>query len=273
MAEAFKQSDIEILVATMNRQSLDFLEPMFPFGHFYNYNLLVVNQTDESALLTSPYPTVRVINAFEKGLAKSRNLALQNAEGALCVITDDDIVFKPTFADAVCNAFNLNPDATLITFRILNVVGQLYKKYPNSRQVTTTPLQRLGIMSVEMVVNLKKIKESGILFNENFGLGTQFTMGEEAVFTHELHEKNSTIVMEPAVIARHCGTDTHARVSVKQKYYVQGALFTAIFKNKYFIWVLLKLLYELKSGKVLFWQVPKAVKAALKGRKEFNTIT
>ena len=272
MAEAFKQSDIEILVATMNRQSLDFLEPMFPFAHYSGYDILVVNQTDASALLTSPYPNVRIINAFEKGLAKSRNVALQNAKGALCLITDDDIVFEPDFANTICNAYNDNPNAALITFRILNGSGQLYKKYPVSRQPSATALKRLSIMSVEMVVNRKKILDSKVLFNENFGLGAQFTMGEEAIFTHELHQQKALIVMEPVVIARHDAVDTHARVNIGQKYYVQGALFTAIFKNNYFIWVFLKLLYELKSGDVLIWQVPKALKAARKGCNDFNIL-
>jgi len=273
LAEAFKQSDIEILVATMNRQSLDFLEPMFPFAHYSDYNILIVNQTDDATLLTSPYPNVRVINAFKKGLAKSRNVALQNAKGTLCVITDDDIVFEPDFANSICNAYNDNPNAALITFRILNDSGQLYKKYPVSRQPASTVLKRLSIMSVEMVVNRKKILSSGILFNENFGLGALFTMGEEAIFTHELHQKKNLIVMEPIVIARHNAVDTHSRVNIRQKYYVQGAIFTAIFKNNYFIWVFLKLLYELKSGDVLIWQVPKALKAALKGRKAYIKLT
>lgn len=273
MAEAFKQSDIEILVATMNRQSLDFLEPMFPFTHYSDYKILIINQTNEAAILTSPYPTVRVINAFEKGLSKSRNLALKNATATLCVITDDDIVFNADFAINICNAFNQSPNAALITFRIVNGAGQLYKKYPIGRKPASTALKRLSIMSVEMVVNREKINEIGVAFNQNFGLGAQFTMGEEAVFTHELHQKNSLIVMEPVVIAKHDAIDTHSGVNIRQKYYVQGALFTAIFKNNYIIWVFLKLLYELKSGNVLFWQVPKALNAALKGRREFKRLT
>jgi hypothetical protein len=63
----------------MNRNSLDFLIPMFPSRKFFEFNILIVNQTTENQLLNSEFPTVRIINSFEKGLSKSRNLALKNA--------------------------------------------------------------------------------------------------------------------------------------------------------------------------------------------------
>ena len=41
----FQETDIEILIATMHQDSLDFLLPMFPFLHFSNFRILIVNQT------------------------------------------------------------------------------------------------------------------------------------------------------------------------------------------------------------------------------------
>ena len=72
----FKEADIEILISTMNRDSLDFLIPMFSYSHFSNFSILIINQTQSERILTSAYSNVRVINSFEKGLSKRRNLAL-----------------------------------------------------------------------------------------------------------------------------------------------------------------------------------------------------
>ena len=93
----FKKEDVEIVIATMNRNSLDFLIPMFPFCHFSEFSILIINQTEENNLLTSEFPSVRVINSFERGLSKSRNLGLENAKGNIILISDDDEIFKKDF--------------------------------------------------------------------------------------------------------------------------------------------------------------------------------
>ena len=68
----------------MNRDNPDFLLPMFPFAHFSDFNILIVNQTVPGKELASGYPNVRVLNVFERGLSRSRNLAMadQSAGGA-----------------------------------------------------------------------------------------------------------------------------------------------------------------------------------------------
>ncbi|WP_020212739.1 glycosyltransferase [Flavobacterium rivuli] len=272
MVQAFKNSDIEILVATMNRQSLDFLVPMFPMQHFSEFNILVVNQTTQDAMITSHYPRVRVINVFEKGLSKSRNLALTNATGKLCVITDDDVVFKDDFCNHIINAFNENTTAALISFRVEKALGMLYKKYPEGRLTATKMGNRLNIMSIEMVVNRDLVQQHKIQFNENFGLGAQFCMGEEALFINRIYETGLQIIVEPRVIAMHLVQDTHARIVVWDKYYVQGALFTALFKKDYYKWVLFKIAYELKSKKIKLKDVVAAIKAAIAGRSAYNKL-
>ena len=67
----FTETDVEILISTMNQNSLDFLVQMFPFLHFSNLQILIVNQTQTGKELLSIYPNVRIINSFEKGLTKT----------------------------------------------------------------------------------------------------------------------------------------------------------------------------------------------------------
>ena len=266
MAEAFKKSDVEILVATMHRDTLDFLVPMFPFASFYNYNIVVINQTTQQNILSSDYPSVRVINSLEKGLSKSRNLALQNATGRLCIITDDDVIFKPDFDTAIVNAFNKNTKAAVITFRAEKAAGVLYRKYPVQREVADSNRERLGVMSIEMVLNKALISS---MFNERFGLGAQFSMGEEALFLNDVYKKGGMIVTEPEVTVMHIPEDTHQKADLYKKYYSQGAVFTALFKYRYFAWIFLKLCYELKNRQLTIREVPLAIKAAVKGSNDY----
>ena len=270
MAEAYTEHDIEILVATMNRSSLDFLVPMFPPGQFEDTRILVINQTAEDKILTSGFKNVRVINALEEGLSKSRNLALKNALGKICIITDDDVVFTPGFKTTVCTAFNENPDAAMIAFRAKNGHGALYRKYKNRRITNTTTIDRLLILSIEMVVNREFITQKDIRFDEQFGLGSAFMMGEEAIFVKALYDAGGKLVLEPQVIVSHASEDTHKRVTVVQKYYVQGAFFSRLFGAMWLMWVFSKIASELKNNKIRFAEITVAITAAFAGRKAFK---
>ncbi len=71
----------EILVSTMYRDDLSFLEAMFPHGDYRDFNVLIINQTDGERQITSDLPNIRVINTEERGLPQSRNMAIKNAVG------------------------------------------------------------------------------------------------------------------------------------------------------------------------------------------------
>ena len=70
---------------------------MFANNTLEDYRILIINQTTKDNLLESELTNVRVINSFEKGLSKSRNLAIRNAMGDICLIADDDITYKKGF--------------------------------------------------------------------------------------------------------------------------------------------------------------------------------
>ena len=270
MAGALKKSDIEILLSTMNRTSLDFLVPMFPFAHFSDFNILIVNQTTEDKPLVSPYTNIRIVNSFELGLSRSRNLAMQNSIAHICLFTDDDVVFIPGFQKGILKAFNDNPEAALIAFRAENGAGKPYRKYAPGRTTNTTVIDRLLILSIEMAVNRRYIAKMGISFDEQFGLGAAYGMGEEAIFAHDLYTAGGQIVLEPHTIVSHASQDTHSRAIVADKYFIQGAFFSRLFGNQWLLWVFTKLAYELKNKKICFANVAVAIRAAYKGRNAFK---
>lgn len=257
------------MVSTMNRNSLDFLLPMFPFAHFSQFNILVINQTTEETILQSDYDSVRVINTFEKGLSKSRNLALDNAKGSLSIVADDDIVYEFNFTEKILMAFNQNPDAAIISFRAKTTQGRFFKKYP-AKRVLADSFRRLNIMSIEMVLNREICGD--VRFNENFGLGAKFPLGEEAIFLNELYKKGLSIITEPETIVIHPEITSNDKVTVEEKYYVQGAFFTKLFGNRYLKWLFLKLFYDVKQNKLKPGQIKCAIKNAAKGRKDLLTI-
>lgn len=268
----FTETDVEILISTMNQNSLDFLVPMFPFLHFSNFRILIINQTQIGKKLESEYANIRVVNSFEKGLTTSRNLALENAAGKILVIADDDVVYQQGFVAKIINAYNQFPDAATINFCAVKKDGSLMKKYSNRSKKNLNAFDVFNTSSIEMTLNKAILDKTKIRFDENFGLGRMFEMGEEAIFLFDLKSKKQQLVFEPEVIVQHPELTSSAKKSIEEKYYIHGALCTRIFKNHYIYWIFVKLFFDLKQNKLGFGELKAALKNSKKGHQKFEKL-
>lgn len=268
----YSKESIEILIATMNQESLDFLIPMFPFSPFSNFSILIVNQSQSGKKLISNFENIRVINSEEKGLSKSRNLALKNAVGEILLIADDDVIFLEGFNSKIIKAYNEFQNAAAIKFSVLKSNGKLMKKYPSTSKENSNILDILESSSIELTLNKEKIDKANIQFDENFGLGAAFEIGEEAIFLTDLKKKKMQIAFVPEVIIKHEGSTSSEKKNEIEKYYNQGALFTRIFKKNYIFWIFVKLFFDLKQSKIKFSAIKKLLKSAKSGHKEFESI-
>ncbi len=266
---AFKKEDLEIVLATMNRNSLDFLIPMFPFSDFSNFSILIVNQTQENNLLISEFPSVRVINSFEKGLSKSRNSGLKNAQGKVLLIADDDVVFKNDFDSIIIDTYNKFPSATSICFYAEKPDGTLFKSSLSKTKEKISQLELFNILSIEMTFNSEMLAKLGLQFDENFGLGSRFKMGEEAIFLSDVKSKNQQLIIEPQVVVVHPPVSTDDTISFEERYYIQGAFFKRVKNINYYLGLFLKVFFDLKQHKIKMSQVFSAIKNANGGKNDF----
>lgn len=266
---AFKKEDLEIVLATMNRNSLDFLIPMFPFSDFSNFSILIVNQTQENNFLISEFPSVRVINSFEKGLSKSRNLGLKNARGKILLIADGDVVFKNDFDSIIIDTYNKFPSATGINFYAEKPDGTLFKRSLSKTKEKISQLELFNILSIEMTFNNEILAKLELQFDENFGLGSRFKMGEEAIFLSDVQSKNQQLIIEPQAIVIHPHMSTDDIVSFEERYYIQGAFFKRVTNMNYYFGLFLKVFFDLKQNKIKRSQVFGAIKNANRGKNDF----
>ena len=59
------------------------------------------------------------IDTLDRGLSKSRNLAIKNAIGDICLIADDDVVLEKDFHESILSSYESLSDADLISFKTL----------------------------------------------------------------------------------------------------------------------------------------------------------
>jgi len=217
----------EILISTMNKTSLSFLDAMFPHHQLESLELLIINQTVKGKDLISNKNNIRVINSYEKGLSKSRNLAIKNAKGDICLLADDDVEYLPNFNSIILDTFSKLDTSTVIRFKIATICGDNYKSYPKVSKRLITKKDIESTSSVEIAFKRKDIIVKQITFNTLFGLGSHFTSGEEYLFLKKILNQDLIINFENKVIVRHklirstsnIGSDAFIKAMAAQYYH------------------------------------------------------
>lgn len=191
---------LEVLVATMNRQDLSFLE-----GMNIQTNTVVINQCQEDRVEVREYRgnQVKWLSYNEKGLSKSRNRALAAATGDICLIADDDLIYENGYEEKILEAYRQYPKADLIAFQIRRTGKERLKQFRNKASRENW-FSSMKISSVEITFKRRSIEEKGIRFNTLFGAGAYFYSGEENIFLYDCLRKHLKIMYVPIEIGSVC---------------------------------------------------------------------
>jgi hypothetical protein len=119
------------------------------------------------------------------------------------------------------------------------------------------------------VVNRTQLKSNQLKFDERFGLGSIFGAGEEQVFLTTIKRAGLKMSFEPEVLVVHSQPTTNYKISIEQKYYIQGAVLTAVFPNFYRFWLLLKVFFDWKQAKLSTKEFKLAFQNFKSGRADF----
>lgn len=163
--------------------------------------VIVIQQLIKSEEALSLDFDAKIVSVKEKGLAKSRNRAIANANCNLVLICDDDIQFVKGFEQKIINAYAKYEDAALISFKIKDDEGRPYKNYPQkSHQHNFRSILRVN--SIETSFNLNKfgLKQ---LYDEHFGLGANCPTGEDTIFAVDTYKSGLKCYYEAETIVIH----------------------------------------------------------------------
>lgn len=263
---------LEILISTMHRTDLSFLFAMCKEIQPEACTFLIVNQTMEDRLLTSPYNNIRVINSFEKGLSKSRNLALQHAIGNICLIADDDTLFIPGFDRTIKQAFK-NYNAALITFQVATFEGTPYRKYRNNPGIVTRHRDIEDLSSVEMAFRRKPITDHALMFNERFGLNSDFEMGEEYLFARDVLRSGLGVAYLPEKIVKHSRLTSTSDYGHDKVLYAKGALSSIKHPYTTVLWLIKFVFFLARKGYIRWTEAAAKLRIALQGIRDHKKLS
>jgi len=254
----------EILISTMFRSDLLFLERMFPNGDYSSYAILIINQTDSGRQIDTTPENVRVINTQERGLPQSRNIGIQNAIGEVCLVADDDVVYVDNLASIILNGYSAYPDAAVITFQLINTKGELYRSYPAISKHTHKHVNTVN----GVVISFKKemLLEKEVFYNLHFGLGATFGTANEYVFMKNVLYAKLPAYFVPEVILTHPDESSGQAISSDRVLYARGALTYKYYGVLSYLWAC-KYVFFLVRHKYI---APK--EAFAKAKKAFSGI-
>lgn len=137
-----------------------------------------------------------------RGLSISRNTAISKSNARFGWILDDDV--------QVCKDGILS---LLATLREINIIGALSCKFTDEFGRTRKKYEEVAfthtrssvmkVSSIEIVLNLDFIKEKGIEFDTQFGLGSRYPSGEENIILTDIISAGGRVEYLPLTLCFH----------------------------------------------------------------------
>lgn len=247
---------VEVLLSVMNQTDLSIVDKCN-----IHSDCIIINQCDREEVLSDSreYGRVLMISTKERGLSRSRNMALKNASADICVLCDDDIVYINGYETIIENAFRELPEADLIVFNINSMNPDIRPQETYFSRIKKVPKHKM-YSSVHIAFRRKKIKETGLEFDIRFGAGSGiYSMAEDSIFFSGVHKAGLKAYVYPAVIANlYSDKSTWFHGYDERYFYDIGAFLQVAFPGLKYLYCLyyplrLKKLTDLKPHSCLKW--------------------
>ena len=216
-------SKVEVLVATINQSDFTLFDKMN-----IQTDVLIANQSSTfSKVYTSINNcSVKMITTDQKGVGKNRNIALMFAASEICILSDDDVVFKKNYHEIISNAFEQVPNADILIFNV-------NMKNDNSYNRINTKVEKVNLFNfmnygaVRIAFRREKILRNNIWFSTKFGGGAEFSSGEDSLFLREALRKKMNIYTIPECIADVKQDESTWFTGYNEKYFIDKGRFLA----------------------------------------------
>lgn len=252
---------IEVLVATMHQTDYSLLDKMN-----IRTDAIVVNQCDKNSLeiIERNGKKITWVNTTQRGLSKSRNMALSYASGDICLIADDDIKYTDDYEEVVKKAYKDQKKADFIAF---NMLTENDENHFSRRQNEKNRKSKNNeyYCSVRLSFKLEKINKFGIRFNELFGAGSKFGAGEESIFIKACRKNGLKVYQNvDSVCVVDCSQSSWFNGFDEKYYFNKGAFLAVVYPKTAWFYKWYFVLQSRKLSSLKWKEVNKSIKEGIK---------
>lgn len=258
----------EVLVSSMNRTKKELKKLIEDMK--IKSDAIIINQIPEKKIsfTNEICDNKHIISVKEKGLSKSRNLAIMNAKNDICIIADDDLVYEDNYQELILDQYKLHPDADIIAFVVDNEDENRKKRILKEGRVGY--IKSMKLQSVQITFKRKSILDFNINFDENFGIGAKYYWGEENIFLFDCLRKKLKIYYVPIKIGTlKLEESMWNKDNTPNHYMIQGAIYYRMSK---FLYPLLILQFGLRKKKIYSMDMTtfEVIKYMIQGAIEYK---
>ena len=163
-----------------------------------------------------------------KGVAKSRNKAIDLAKGEYLIFSDDDITFSATGLQQAIDYLDSHPEVSLLLGQATDESGELRKRYPKTVEKLGS-LNSARAATYEMIIRVSEVRRLGVRFDEDFGAGAKNYLGDEYIFVVDLIKAGGKAVFAPITLAQHPTESSGSRWGSDQDRRARAIIFSRVF--------------------------------------------
>ena len=258
---------MQVLLSILGMEDINYIDSLKITG-----NAVVINQCDEDNIelinrrsVNGSDQAVKYVKTKQRGLSKSRNMAIKNADADICILCDNDVVYEDNYEELITNEFEKHKDADIIVFYIKRK-EKPEPNYPEPRRMDY--LSVLKIFSPEIAFRRSSVED--LEFDEEFGAGSgKYIMGEENIFLYDALKKEKKIYYVPVKIAELKEVESTWFSEYDERFFVsRGANYAAMSR----LWSHI-LIWQFALRKVALYKdklsMMSALKAMYKGREQY----
>jgi len=217
----------QVLCVTMGQNDFDIYGNMNS-----NSNVVFANQADYTLYKKTNINgnSLEMYTTQTKGVGINRNIALSFATAEICLLADDDIVYRDNLEELIVGEFDEHPEADFIIFNIGTSTPEFGRFPPITKRFRRLhSIDKLPYGAPRIAFRLKEQRKENLSFSHYFGGGSLYKFGEDTIWLKQLLKKNAKIYISPVFIGDVSYENTTSLVdSPEEKIFTQGAMFRCI---------------------------------------------
>lgn len=186
---------VTVLISTMGERINNIILPCFNADVLY----IIVHQ-QPLAPFSFDRDDVFYIASFERGLSKSRNIAIKHCSTKYGFICDDDVLIGVEGLISAVDAAECN-GSDILACRFVYSDGNM-NSYPADGFIYGIT-SVASVCSIEILINIDSLRRQFVFFDEQFGLGTPLPSGEEFIFLTDALRSGLEIRHSSCVVCTH----------------------------------------------------------------------
>ena len=187
MVKDMSDKRLQILVSAVNKDAQKLPEAMNIESDAVIVNQLIGQDENSCAEESEEYifrnHAIKIMRRHEKGVGRSRNLALDNSDHEIIQFGDDDIVYDSGYAQKILAEFDAHPKADILLFNVKAQPGRETYWNEDFAKVTWKNYGRYPAYAI--CARRDKLISSGVRYSLLFGGGAPYMNGEDSLFLHD----------------------------------------------------------------------------------------